>query len=101
MFQGSWQAPNKDAEDSNGMLIQMFNNRKVKSEKSEDHIDINEVLRAVNSGKARVFLFRTLNSSFQQVGSLLPYFNQYGEDDEEDMPDSQRGFAPNNNEKAL
>ena len=88
MFQGSWQAPAKDAEDTSGMLLQTFTHQKVQGAQSEETLDLGEILRAVNSGKARIFLFRTLSSSFQQMGSLLPYFNQYGEDDEEDLTDA-------------
>ena len=53
---------------------------------------VKEVLRAVNSGKARVFLFRTIETGNPDLGTLLPYLMADSDsdtsDEEDEMADS-------------
>ena len=102
MFQGTWQVSNEEAENPLDMLMQTFDSYTIiKSDKAEPNSEIaanatqqlnetadeitQEVIRAINSGKARVFLFRSTSDQFMQVGTLLPYFNQYTEDEDDGM----------------
>ena len=88
MLQGSWEASDEDAADENGMLLATFDKKKFKIRKEDANSDdgeakvVEEVIRAINSGKARVFLFRTMHT-INDTGTLLKYLLADTENEDE------------------
>lgn len=67
--------------------MKIFDVQKVSGDPSQDGNTKKEILRAINSGKARVFLFRTINMQMTQMGSLIPQFNTQDGDEDTQVED--------------